>query len=84
MNWIAHLETNEFPEFHESEVGRVEHEGASGWSAWVYIPSRLRTGNVEKHKVGECYTSAESAKVAVVRAYRKYSPISAATHNSPR
>ena len=75
MNWEVHAEASEFCEYHESEMGRVEHEGASGWSAWIYIPSQLRVGHAKKHKVGECYTSAVSAKAAVARAYRKYAPI---------
>jgi len=87
MNWEVHEETKELAEFHESEMGRVEHEGSSGWSAWVYIPSRLRVGYAEKHKVGECYSSAASAKAAVARAYRKYAPLglsAVAQNDSPR
>lgn len=87
MNWEVHEETQHFAEYHESEMGRVEHEGASGWGAWVYIPARLRVGHTEKHKVGECYQTAASAKAAVARAYRKYAPlnqVSAAVRDSPR
>lgn len=75
MNWEVHMATTEFAEYHESEMGRVEHSGAQGWDAWVYIPSHLRVGHAEKYKVGECYSSATSAKVAVARAYRKYAPL---------
>lgn len=75
MNWEMYPETETFCEYHESEAGRVEHRGAEGWDAFVYIPSRIQKGHAEKHKIGECYTSASSAKAAVVRAYRKHAPL---------
>jgi hypothetical protein len=78
MNWEVHNETETFAEYHESEAGRVEHCGGSGWDAWVYIPDGLRKGHATKHKVGECYPSASSAKAAVIRQYRKYAPLGAA------
>ena len=78
MNWTAYPGTKEFAEYHESEAGRVEHRGAEGWDAWIYIPDGLRKGHATKHKIGECYPSASSAKAAVIRQYRKYAPLGAA------
>jgi hypothetical protein len=78
VNWEIHQETDTFAEYHESEAGRVEHCGSSGWDAWVYIPQSLQVGHATKHKVGECYPSASSAKAAVIRQYRKYAPLGAA------
>jgi len=75
MNWEVHQGTEEFAEYHESEAGRVEAMGPEGWQAWVYIPSGLQKGHATKHKVGECYMTALSAKAAVIRQYRKYSPL---------
>lgn len=74
MNWTMYAETSETAEMHESEAGRVE-QTPSGWDAWVYIPEKLRVGHATKHKVGACYTSAASAKAAVIRTYRKYAPL---------
>ena len=75
MNWTVYEGTKEFAEYHESEAGRVESMGPLWWDAWVYIPSALRAGHATKHKVGECYRSAASAKAAVMRQYRKYAPM---------
>lgn len=75
MNWEVHQETATTCEFHESEAGRIESCGVQGWDAWVYIPDALRVGHATKHKVGECYSSATSAKAAVVRQWRKYAPL---------
>lgn len=48
MNWEIHQGTETFAEYHESEAGRVEHCGASGWDVWVYIPDALRKGHATK------------------------------------
>lgn len=74
MKWKVNPATEIFSEWHESKAGRVEHT-PSGWDAWVYIPETLRHGNATKHKVGECYLTAASARSAVMRQYRKYSPL---------
>jgi hypothetical protein len=75
MKWTVHPEQGaEFAEYHESDAGRVERT-PSGWDAWVYIPEKLRFGHATKHKVGECYTTAVSARGAVIRAWKKYAPL---------
>lgn len=73
MKWNIHRETKTCSEWHESEIGRVEHRGASGWEAWVYIANSPRKDAIQ-HKVGEGYRSASSARSAVMRQYRKYKP----------
>jgi hypothetical protein len=78
MNWEIHAETDTLCEWHESEAGRVDYRGPEGWDAWVYIPSGLQKTHATKHKVGECYSSASSAKAAVIRQYRKYAPLRSA------
>jgi hypothetical protein len=79
MKWIVHEETAETRAWQESEAGRIEQFGTSGWDAWANLPSPSRPNGKTKtkHKIGECYPSAEAARAAVLRAYRKYSPFRA-------
>jgi hypothetical protein len=50
MKWELHKATEEFSEYHESEIGLVEHFPLQGWDAWVYLPSEIRAESVVKHK----------------------------------
>jgi hypothetical protein len=72
MSWEFHAETNEVSEYYQSEFGLVERIGGQGWDAWLCLQSETRPGDVVKHKIGECYASAASAKAAVVRAYERH------------
>jgi hypothetical protein len=76
VKWYVHCETDKYAEYHESSAGRVERT-ISGWDAWVLIPDKFPAMSISKHKVGECYSSAGSARAAVVRTWKKYAPVGA-------
>ena len=69
MVWLINPETAEHFERHESPQGYVL-KTPDGWDAFLY----LGHDHLQVEKIGECYPSAHSARMAVRRAFDKYSP----------